>query len=100
MGAGYSAVRSGHPSRSDRRVLVSDQRVGSTLSERGSWARHRVLHVATTIEPGGAENHLRDLTAGLTKRGHTVGVAYLRGGDGRRSEYAANGVAPYPLNGH
>ncbi|TAK22297.1 MAG: glycosyltransferase [Chloroflexota bacterium] len=39
----------------------------------------RVLHIVTTLDPGGAENHLRDLVAGQVSRGRSVTVAYLRG---------------------
>jgi glycosyltransferase involved in cell wall biosynthesis len=42
--------------------------------------RHRVLHVATTLDPGGAENHLLTLARATRARGHRVDAAYLRGG--------------------
>ncbi|HEU5137301.1 MAG TPA: glycosyltransferase [Steroidobacteraceae bacterium] len=38
-----------------------------------------VLHVVTTINRGGAENHLKVLAAGQAERGWKVTVAYLKG---------------------
>lgn len=38
----------------------------------------RILHVITTIERGGAENHLADLARAQAEEGHTVAVAYLK----------------------
>jgi glycosyltransferase involved in cell wall biosynthesis len=38
----------------------------------------RILHVITTIERGGAENHLADLVRAQVAKGHTVTVAYLK----------------------
>ena len=40
----------------------------------------RVLHVITTMDRGGAENHLFDLVKGQIGRGLDVAVAYLKGG--------------------
>jgi glycosyltransferase involved in cell wall biosynthesis len=38
----------------------------------------KILHVVTTIERGGAENHLADLVRAQVAKGHTVMVAYLK----------------------
>ena len=40
----------------------------------------RVLHVITTMDRGGAENHLFELVKGQLGRGLDVAVAYLKGG--------------------
>lgn len=42
-------------------------------------AAMKILHVITTINRGGAENHLLDLTTGQAAEGHTVAVCYLKG---------------------
>jgi hypothetical protein len=39
----------------------------------------RILHVITTVERGGAENHLLQIVSGQCSRGHSVEVAYLKG---------------------
>jgi glycosyltransferase involved in cell wall biosynthesis len=39
----------------------------------------KILHVITTIDLGGAENHLFDLISEQCKLGHQVSVAYLKG---------------------
>lgn len=39
----------------------------------------RVLHISTTINRGGAENHLADLIEGQVSKGLEVGCAYLKG---------------------
>jgi len=39
----------------------------------------RVLHVITSINRGGAENHLTDLVKGQIEAGFDIAVAYLRG---------------------
>jgi glycosyltransferase involved in cell wall biosynthesis len=59
---------------------------------------HRLLHVITTIDPGGAENHLLALAGAQVMAGHSVDVAYLRGGDpARERQLAASGVRPIRL---
>jgi glycosyltransferase involved in cell wall biosynthesis len=39
----------------------------------------RIIHVITTLNRGGAENHLVDLIAGQVAMGNEVAVAYLKG---------------------
>lgn len=39
----------------------------------------KILHVITTINRGGAENHLMELICGQRARGHEVEVVYLKG---------------------
>ena len=39
----------------------------------------KILHVITTINRGGAENYLADLTVAQVKNGHKVMIAYLKG---------------------
>jgi len=39
----------------------------------------RVLHVITSVDVGGAENHLLSLVDGLDDRGYEVTIAYLKG---------------------
>ena len=58
----------------------------------------KVLHVITTINLGGAENHLVDLIEAQVKAGLQVGVAYLKG-DGYWSKLLKKkGVGVFPLN--
>lgn len=56
-----------------------------------------ILHVITTIDRGGAENHLLELIRGQVHRGHSVCVAYLKGGGYWRGTFESLGVAVYPL---
>lgn len=57
----------------------------------------KVLHVITTINLGGAENHLTDLVEGLVSAGDEVGVVYLKG-DGYWSDYFTGlGCRIFPL---
>ncbi len=60
---------------------------------------HRVLHVITTVAPGGAENHLLALAGAQVRAGHRVDVAYLRGDGARERPLAASGARPVRL-GH
>lgn len=53
----------------------------------------RILHVITTINRGGAENHLADLVCGQLDRGAEVSVAYLKG-DGYWTEKLASAGCP------
>jgi len=46
----------------------------------------RILHVITTVNRGGAENHLVDLCQGQVSAGHDVAVAYLKGDHYWRAE--------------
>ena len=57
----------------------------------------KILHVATTINRGGAENHLVDLVAGQVKRGHNVSVAYLKGDGYWTSKFVELGVPTVSL---
>lgn len=56
-----------------------------------------VLHVITTINRGGAENHLFDLMRGQRAAGRTVAVAYLKGDGYWAEKLAAEGITAYPL---
>jgi glycosyltransferase involved in cell wall biosynthesis len=58
---------------------------------------HRVLHVITTVDPGGAENHLLTLAVAQARAGHAVDLAYLRGEGRREGALAAAGVRPIRL---
>lgn len=57
-----------------------------------------VLHVITTINRGGAENHLVDLVHGQISRGLLVGVAFLKGDAYWAGRLRALGVDVFPLN--
>jgi glycosyltransferase involved in cell wall biosynthesis len=57
----------------------------------------RILHVITTIDRGGAENHLQTLIEGQRAAGHSVGVAYLKGSAEWREHYDALGVRVHDL---
>lgn len=53
-----------------------------------------ILHVITTVNPGGAENHLSDLVGYQSRAGMEVTVAYLR------NEWRDLGVAAHDLDLH
>ena len=57
-----------------------------------------ILHVITTINRGGAENHLLDLVKGQRADGKSVSVAYLRGGGYWAEAYRAMGVEVHDLS--
>ncbi len=57
-----------------------------------------VLHIVTTINRGGAENHLAVLAAGQAGRGWSVTVAYLKGDGYWAAELGKAGVDVVPLN--
>ena len=58
----------------------------------------KILHIITTINRGGAENHLFVLIKGLVSLGFDVSVAYLKG-DGYWSKFYNDiGVKVHPLN--
>lgn len=57
----------------------------------------KILHVITTINRGGAENHLFLLIKGLVDRGFNVSVAYLKGDGYWTNYYKEIGVNVYPL---
>lgn len=52
----------------------------------------RILHVITTINLGGAENHLKDLSIAQKKLGHEVKIAYLKGDHFWKKHLEENGV--------
>lgn len=57
----------------------------------------RILHVITSLERGGAENHLLLLAAGQAAAGHAVAVAGLKEPSGLAPAFAAAGVEPHAL---
>ncbi len=57
-----------------------------------------VLHVITTINRGGAENHLIELVHGQRARGWRVGVAYLKGDGYWTDMLRMLGVEVFPLD--
>ena len=58
----------------------------------------RVLHVISTINRGGAENHLADLAIGQASRGLEVKVAFLKGDGYWSTRLHAAGVQTEPLD--
>lgn len=46
----------------------------------------KIIHTITTINRGGAENHLSDLVTGQISMGHSVTICYLKG-DGYWADY-------------
>lgn len=52
----------------------------------------KVLHVITSINRGGAENHLFDLVCGQRDAGHSVAVCALKGNDYWRRSLTERGV--------
>ena len=56
-----------------------------------------ILHVMTGIDRGGAENHLFDLVSGQLAAGHTVEVAYLKGGGYWAAALRRSGAAVHAL---
>jgi glycosyltransferase involved in cell wall biosynthesis len=57
----------------------------------------KVLHVITSVNRGGAENHLVDLIDGQLQRGLRIEVAYLRGHGYWSRELEKKGVRVHPL---
>lgn len=57
-----------------------------------------ILHVATSIELGGAENHIFDLISGQVKAGHQVSIAYLKGSPHLQKNYEEVGVKVHPFH--
>jgi glycosyltransferase involved in cell wall biosynthesis len=51
-----------------------------------------ILHVITTIDRGGAENHLLELARVQVKTGHKVTVAYLKGAAEQKENFRSAGV--------
>ncbi|MEW6616664.1 MAG: glycosyltransferase [Thermodesulfobacteriota bacterium] len=60
-------------------------------------SRCKVLHVITSINRGGAENHLYDLVKLQIERGLDVSVAYLKGDGYWRQRLESLGATVYPL---
>ncbi len=58
----------------------------------------KILHVITTINRGGAENHLVALVRGQREQGCNVAVAYLKGDGYWAEELGRLGVAVTPLD--
>ena len=57
----------------------------------------RILHVITTINRGGAENHVVDLAVAQADRGADVAIAYLKGDGYWAKRLSAAGVRVEPL---
>jgi glycosyltransferase involved in cell wall biosynthesis len=57
----------------------------------------RILHVITTINRGGAENHVADLAVGQAERGLAVTVAFLKGDGYWAKRLEDGGVRVVPL---
>ncbi|MPZ57892.1 MAG: glycosyltransferase [Rhizobiales bacterium] len=57
----------------------------------------RILHVITTINRGGAENHLAELMLGQVARGLDVAVAFLKGDQYWTTRLGAAGISVQPL---
>ncbi len=53
----------------------------------------RICHIITTLDPGGAENHLLALTSGLDRRRFDCDVVYLKG-EGRLAPRFADAAVP------
>jgi glycosyltransferase involved in cell wall biosynthesis len=51
-----------------------------------------ILHVITTIDRGGAENHLLELATAQVNIGHKVTVAYLKGAAEQKENFQSAGV--------
>lgn len=60
-------------------------------------AKLRILHVITTINRGGAENHLVDLVIGQLNAGTEVSVAYMKGDGYWRDKLISAGCSVLPL---
>lgn len=52
----------------------------------------KILHVITTLDVGGAEMHLLSLVRGQVRRGHAVGVCYLKGEGRLAPDFRAAGA--------
>jgi glycosyltransferase involved in cell wall biosynthesis len=57
-----------------------------------------ILQIITSIDRGGAENHLLDLTRSLVARGYSVSVCYLKGSGYWSEALLSAGAAVHPLN--
>ena len=58
----------------------------------------RILHVITSTQVGGAENHLLALATALLKEGWTSEVAYLKGREDLNQEFVGRGIPVHPLH--
>jgi glycosyltransferase involved in cell wall biosynthesis len=61
-------------------------------AQAGSAARIRLLHVITTLDPGGAENHLLSLITAADRTRFDISVIYLKGRGGLAPELERLGV--------
>ncbi len=57
----------------------------------------KILHIITTINRGGAENHLFELIKGQLDKGHQIYLAYLKGDGYWKPYYEKIGVPVTPL---
>ncbi|WP_176722508.1 glycosyltransferase [Candidatus Thiosymbion oneisti] len=62
-----------------------------------SGSKMLILHIITTIDRGGAENHLAELVSGQIAKGHAVAVAYLKGNGYWAEYYRKLSVEVFPL---
>jgi len=81
---------------SDARATASIVTSGSPTVERTAWPA-KVLHVSTTINRGGAENHLKELISGQLSRRLIVDCVYLKGDGYWRETFTRQGVAVHDL---
>jgi glycosyltransferase involved in cell wall biosynthesis len=59
----------------------------------------KILHVITTINRGGAENHLRSLVSGQLRKGDRIVIAYLKGNGYWREHLERSGARVVALSG-
>ncbi len=52
----------------------------------------KVIHIITTINRGGAENHLKDLISTQVEKGYHIKVLYLKGDGYWREEFESKGI--------
>ena len=58
----------------------------------------KILHVITSVEPGGAEHRLLSLASGQVRRGYKVGVAYLKSSERNlEKSFTTSGVEVFSL---
>ena len=57
----------------------------------------KILHVITSINRGGAENHLIELAGFQKEAGHMVAVAYLKGNHYWKEKFYSDGVLTFDL---
>src|SRR5215213_6784711 len=78
------------------RTLHGSTRPAAVFDEFGKLAM-RIVHVITTINRGGAENHVVDLAVAQADRGADVAIAYLKGDGYWAKRLSAAGVRVEPL---